>query len=270
MNRQPVWKRFLTVLAGPVMNVALAFAAGVVYFLMLQAHVYPQIDALVEGASAQLQPGDVIVAANGEAISYDDAGTEALRAIIQRDDTVALTVRRGEEMVDVTVVPATVVVDEATGETVKQVGMLFRTSGFAFGEAVELSGRLMRAMSTMLYDVLKDLIFHGQGADQITGVVGTVAVANQVLQQDASMAPYFVAAVSLNLGHRQPAAASGARRGTAGVSHRGGDPPQARAAGEGGHGARRWTAAVFRPRHRGGVARYRDIRALSIQEEACA
>ncbi len=200
MNRQPVWKRFLTVLAGPVMNVALAFAAGVVYFLMLQAHVYPQIDALVEGASAQLQPGDVIVAANGEAISYDDAGTEALRAIIQRDDTVALTVRRGEEMVDVTVVPATVVVDEATGETVKQVGMLFRTSGFAFGEAVELSGRLMRAMSTMLYDVLKDLIFHGQGADQITGVVGTVAVANQVLQQDASMAPYFVAAVSLNLG----------------------------------------------------------------------
>ena len=203
MNRQPVWKRFLTVLAGPAMNLALAFLAGVVYFLMLQAHVYPQIDALVEGGpaqAAQLQPGDVIVAAGGEAISYDDAGTEALRAVIQRGGEVALTVRRGEETVDVTVVPETVVADEETGETTKQVGMLFCTSGFTLGEAVGLSGQMMRAMSTMLYDVLKDLVFHGEGADQVTGVVGTVAVANEVLRLDASMIPYFVAVISLNLG----------------------------------------------------------------------
>ena len=51
-----------------------------------------------------------------------------------------------------------------------------------------------------MYDVLSDLIFRGEGADQVTGVVGTVAVANQMLQLDASMIPYFVVIISLNLG----------------------------------------------------------------------
>lgn len=78
--------------------------------------------------------------------------------------------------------------------------MTFHSGGYSLGESIAASGRLFAEVSTLMYDVLSDLIFRGEGADQVTGVVGTVAVANQMLQLDASMIPYFVVIISLNLG----------------------------------------------------------------------
>ena len=203
MNRQPVWKRLINVLAGPAMNLVLAFLAGIILYLGFAIHIYPQVDSLVAdmpAAESQLEVGDVIIAANGTEIPFDDTGTETLRAIIQQSDSVELTVRRGGETLTVTVEPVVVENAVASGESVRQVGMTFHSGGYSLGESIAASGRLFAEVSTLMYDVLSDLIFRGEGADQVTGVVGTVAVANQMLQLDASMIPYFVVIISLNLG----------------------------------------------------------------------
>lgn len=203
MNRQPVWKRLITVLAGPAMNLVLAFLAGIILYLGFAIHIYPQVDSLVAdmpAAESQLEVGDVIIAANGTEIPFDDTGTETLRAIIQQSDSIELTVQRGSETLTVTVEPVVVENAVASGESVRQVGMTFHSGGYSLGESIAASGRLFAEVSTLMYDVLSDLIFRGEGADQVTGVVGTVAVANQMLQLDASMIPYFVVIISLNLG----------------------------------------------------------------------
>ena len=51
-----------------------------------------------------------------------------------------------------------------------------------------------------MLDSLRNLIFKGQGADQMAGAIGTVAVASEIMQTDRSMILYFVVVISLNLG----------------------------------------------------------------------
>ena len=62
MNQMPVWKRFLTVFAGPAMNFVLAYLAAVAMLCMFYGTVEPRIETVVAdmpAAEAQLQPGEV-------------------------------------------------------------------------------------------------------------------------------------------------------------------------------------------------------------------
>jgi len=117
MNNMPVWKRFLTVAAGPAMNVLFAYLAAVLMLCMFYGTISPSVDTVVDGSpaqQAQLMPGDVITAANGSEIAFDAEGTNALREIIQASDSVQLTVDRGGETIELALVPD-LVTDEATG-----------------------------------------------------------------------------------------------------------------------------------------------------------
>ena len=77
MNNQPVWKRLLTVAAGPAMNFLLAFvfcALLLSNFIVAEyqpriAHIYADTPA----AECALEVGDVLVEINGTSISYDGA-----------------------------------------------------------------------------------------------------------------------------------------------------------------------------------------------------
>lgn len=202
MNNMPVWKRFLTVAAGPAMNVLFAYLAAVVMLCLFYGTVAPSVDTIVEGMpayEAQLQQGDVITAANGSEISYDTEGTNVLREIIQSSESVDLTVQRGDETLNLSLVP-NLVTDEATGETVKQIGVTFKFINYNLATAIPGAGRLLKDMSTMMLDFLKNLIFHGEGAEDMAGPVGTVAVVSQYLALDPSQLVYFAVVISLNLG----------------------------------------------------------------------
>ena len=87
MNNASVWKRILTVFAGPAMNFVLAFLTGIVVLCMFStADVYPEIRQVVDASAAQeagLLPGDEITAVNGEAIAHNASGTQALREAVQ-------------------------------------------------------------------------------------------------------------------------------------------------------------------------------------------
>lgn len=203
MNQMPVWKRFLTVFAGPAMNFVLAYLAAVVMLCMFYGTVEPRIETVVAdmpAAEAQLQPGDVVVAANGTDISCDADGAAVLRGIIRESESVELTVLRNGEAVTATLVPELVVTDEATGETARQIGVTFGIQPISLGAAIPEAGRYLCEITELMLDALRNLVFKGQGADQMAGAIGTVAVASEIMQTDRSMILYFVVVISLNLG----------------------------------------------------------------------
>ncbi|NLG25970.1 MAG: PDZ domain-containing protein, partial [Clostridiales bacterium] len=111
-NNLPAWKRFLAILAGPAMNFALAF---VVAFLCIAAiglpvgAPVPQVAQVAAGMPAELaglQVGDRIVAVNGEAISFDEAGYQRMTELFAGHDAatpVTLTIERGGQSLDLSV-----------------------------------------------------------------------------------------------------------------------------------------------------------------------
>ncbi|MCI5661440.1 MAG: RIP metalloprotease RseP [Clostridia bacterium] len=202
MNNASVWKRILTVFAGPAMNFVLAFLTGIVVLCMFStADVYPEIRQVVDASAAQeagLLPGDEITAVNGEAIAHNASGTQALREAVQTGETIALTVSRGGETLSIDVSPKAIQAED--GAQAYQLGVTFATRNYGFFEAIPASGKMMVGVTEQMFTTLKNLIFHGTGADEMTGTVGTVVVISEVVQRDSSMIWDIIFLISLNLG----------------------------------------------------------------------
>ena len=204
MNNAVVWKRIITIAAGAMMNFVLAYVAAVAMLcLFFIGDILPKVDAVVAdsaAAVAQLQPGDVVAAVDGAAVSYDQQGVEMLRSAIQQKNSVELTVQRGGETLTIPIAAREVVVDEATGETARQIGVNFTARTYTLGEAIPGAGQYMADVTKMLFDTLKNLIFRGEGADEMAGTVGTVVVVSEVVREDSRMVLNILFLLSLNIG----------------------------------------------------------------------
>lgn len=206
MNNQPVWKRFLTVLAGPFMNFVLAF---VVCAVMLNAYFiaesFPIVDSVVAGmpaAEAGLMPGDVITEVNGTAIPEGGAGPRAVTQAMQMDDMtqpIAITVDRGGEPLSFSMV-AEPLTDEETGATRWQIGIVFSSRTFTFGESLREAGSYMVETTQLTLDALKNLIFKGEGLNETVGTVGIITLVSQRAREGMYMVLYLMFIISLNLG----------------------------------------------------------------------
>lgn len=208
----PVWKRFLTVLCGPLMNFALAFLAMVI--LMSINGWYesvPSVHSVIEGTPAHeagLMAGDIITAVDGEPIAYSEQGMARVQAIIAGANEgfgIDLAVDRGDERVDLTIVPA------YSEELQKlQIGIYFGSEHhrFAADELVPEAMRYLADMSTMMLDALKNLFFKGEGLNETMGPVGIISTVSTTVQQGFSQtvtqgfAVIFnmLVIISLNLG----------------------------------------------------------------------
>lgn len=207
MNNQPVWKRFLTVAAGPAMNFVVAFLfCAILLNSFILAEYLPRIDYIYENTPAAecgLELGDVIVDINGTAISFDGEGMEQARSVILNADPtqpVELTIERDGELSVIPVQPAAIV-DEATGETAYQIGIAFGGRTYRFGEALGRScGYIVEFTREMLLS-LKDLVFHGTGVDEMMGPVGIISFVSDQVANDAMYAVVnLIFVLSLNVG----------------------------------------------------------------------
>ena len=206
MNNHAVWKRFLTVLAGPFMNFVLAFAVCAVmlnaYFI---AESYPIVDSVVAGmpaAEAGLLPGDVITEVNGAAIPEDSAGPRAVTQAMQMDDMtqpIAITVDRDGEALSFSMV-AEPLTDAETGATRWQIGIVFSSRTFTFGESLREAGSYMVETTQLTLDALKNLIFKGEGLNETVGTVGIITLVSQRAREGMYMVLYLMFIISLNLG----------------------------------------------------------------------
>lgn len=101
-NNKPVWQRLLILFAGPGMNLLLP----VVIFVGVLATGMPRPEPVVgmveaggPAAQAGLQPGDRVLAVNGQPVTWWDDVEEVLRE--RPGESVPLRVARGDETLDV-------------------------------------------------------------------------------------------------------------------------------------------------------------------------
>ncbi|MBQ8973585.1 MAG: site-2 protease family protein [Clostridia bacterium] len=205
MNSAPVWKRFLTVLAGPMMNFVLAYIAVVIVFVSIPmvVDITPTIEQLSESMPAQsagLRVGDTILAANGVPISNDVNGVTQLRELIQTGASIELTVEREGETLSFPLSPAKVQAED--GSDTYQIGVVFGTVNATetLPQALVEGARQMRSYSTMMLDILRKLIFKFEGAENMAGAIGMVSVVSEQLRSDLRLVLDYTFLISLNLG----------------------------------------------------------------------
>ncbi len=108
---KPKWQRFLVLLAGPVMNIALAFILTVGYYqlgIRVPADANdPVVIGLVQAdspaAAAGLLPGDRVVRVDGE--DMPNWEQFRVRILISANQTISLGVVRGRAEIDVPITP---------------------------------------------------------------------------------------------------------------------------------------------------------------------
>jgi regulator of sigma E protease len=202
-NNQPVWKRFLVTAAGAGMNFVLAFVAILLFFSLYgyTGAELPAIYSVQEGSPAQtagLLPGDRVISVDGVEISYDKAGFDAMYAMFSaRQDAqpMVIGIERGGEVLSVSVSK----VQDADGKWLMGV-TLGANVRVGFGTALRASWQSFKSMSTMMIDMLRNLIFKGEGAEQVSGAVGIVSQMSSYIQQGFDMVLSILATISLNLG----------------------------------------------------------------------
>ena len=203
MNNQPVWKRFLTVLAGPFMNFVLAFVMIVLmltnFYAAENLPVVRQVIADMPAEAAGLAPGDAIIEANGTPIAQSGEGVAQLTQIIRGSDgaPIEFVVERDGQPLSLTVTPVLV---ESGESRVMQIGFYFDYRPFTFLEAVSSAGESMVDTVRQMLDALRRLFFHGEGIKDTTGAVGIVVLVSQMAREGMHEVLWLVYIISLNLG----------------------------------------------------------------------
>ena len=206
MNNQPVWKRFITVLAGPFMNFVLAFVVCALmlhgYFIAESFPVIDQVAAEMPAEAAGLMPGDRIVKVNGVEIGESTAGVNQIVAAIQNHDMSSpidiAVLRAGETLrFDLNAVPAA---GEDGEPTRWQIGIVFKSRTFTLFEAMRESGAYMADTTKLMLESLRNLIFKGEGIEDTAGTVGIIALVSQRAREGVYMVLWLMFIISLNLG----------------------------------------------------------------------
>jgi regulator of sigma E protease len=214
--RQPVWKRIVVIAAGPTVNILLAFV-----ILFALAFTVEKGTELVVGkpepdtpAARVLEQGDRIVAVDGVRVTGKDLASDAERISNQinshecageptsgcRAETPAriVVVRDGER----TVLHARPFYDPAVERF--RLGFPIREGGLvpvdpSVAGAADIAIDQMWFVSSKTVSVIAR-IFEPEQREQVSGIVGTSAVAREVIDFGPREALFLLAIVSLSLG----------------------------------------------------------------------
>ncbi|MBQ7486421.1 MAG: site-2 protease family protein [Clostridia bacterium] len=197
-NNQALWKRAVTIFAGPLMNFIAAFFAIVIYLSVIGLNGAVSRVAITEpnAAEAGLLAGDTIIEVNGTAVASPVDISAAISAC--EGQTVTLTVERGQETKEIAISPF---YDEAAGRW--RVGFTFdqERQRVSLLYSLPFSVRYNAESATLIVKTLKALITRGQGVDEVTGPVGTVYAISEITR-DGGIDIIFdlLAIISVNLG----------------------------------------------------------------------
>jgi regulator of sigma E protease len=212
--RQKVWKRIVVVAAGPAVNIVLAFAILFgVYWANGQLEYNQQVDEVRKGSPAAriLQPGDTIVAIDGQRLS--GLGTEDRLIRFQEivashkcpgkqvdgclaGEPVRLKVERDGRIETFSLKPR---YDEDAKRAL--VGFSYDTRNVEVGPGTAASeaGDAIWEVATGTLHVFTHL-FEEEQREQVSGVVGISDVGHQVIEKGLERSLLLLAFVSLSLG----------------------------------------------------------------------
>lgn len=204
------WKRLLTILAGPVMNMLLAFVVAIAFFLLSgvpevtgpSVTTVQTVNANSPAELAGFQPYDVIKSINEEPVTNNvteainrttQSGSQELRVVIERPG-------KGEMTLNVTPL-----YNQTERRYMMGVNLLTNTPQewrrVGMGETIIAAFWMCVDAGRSILEALNNLIFRGQGAGEVTGIVGVTQTIVATTQQ--SQLPgylYLMCLISVNLG----------------------------------------------------------------------
>jgi regulator of sigma E protease len=196
-----VWKRFLTIFAGPAMNFALAYLTLAVFFLAVGVvHSAPVVGQVAPGTEAQaagLEVGDVITAVDGQAIENSEAGAARLVELIgegRPDDPIELTIDRAGQAHTVLVAP------RQTEDGTYKIGIVLGVVRHSLFDSLSLAGHRIVDITRLMLDSLKGLAFRGEGVEDAMGPVGIISFMTREISQDFYTVINLIVIISLNVG----------------------------------------------------------------------
>ena len=211
--RQPVWKRIVVILAGPLVNVVIAFAvfAGV-YMVNGTVEPPPRVAAVEPGSPAdgKLRPGDTIVAVDGRRPTGDTLQAQSAFVVARigahrcampapgcRPATpVTLAVRRGGRLRTVSITPfydareRRMRIGFAPDGTPHEAGPL---------RAAGLSAEQMWAITEGTVSTIAGVL-NPEKRREISSVVGSYEVTRQAFELSTTRAVLLLGVISLSLG----------------------------------------------------------------------
>lgn len=202
-NNAPVWKRMISVFAGPAMNFVLAFVVAVVLMAAYGVTIAtPFIAGVDEGSPAYeagLAAGDQFVSVGGVEMNGKTV-TEVSSAIAGQGvgAPVELTVLRDGEEVTLTIRPK---YSESEGRWLIGITIQQGYTPMPAAGILPAAWDTCADASTAIVEALGKLFTTGEGLDQTTGPVGVVQlVAEQTRQGGLEIFLYLTVLISINLG----------------------------------------------------------------------
>ncbi len=211
-NRFSVGKRLLTIIMGPLMNLALAIVVAVVMYALTGVPVadgdmITLVRSVNKGSVAEhagLLPNDMLLSVDGQKVvdgnlpelfAQDTTGKERSLQIIRMVD--------GKET-EITI-PITPLFDPVEQRNMIGIGMsiaqpLKYVKG-SFGDIINNALELSYRAGTMVINAVVNLVTRGEGAGEVAGVVGiTKMIVDEIQQTQLQGYLYLMVVISINLG----------------------------------------------------------------------
>ncbi|MDD3334879.1 MAG: M50 family metallopeptidase [Eubacteriales bacterium] len=200
-NKAAVWKRMLSVAAGPLMNFVLAFAVAI--WLMAaygMVAVTPQISDVESGMPAEtagLRAGDVFLSVNGQEVADQSVQFVSEAIGSGAGETVEVTVNRDGEQKTFTIIPT-----YDSGLERYRLGVTITgAQPMPSSMVVPAAWEACKQASVAIVGALGKLVTTGEGLDQTAGPVGVVQlVAEETRQGGLEIYLSLIVMISINLG----------------------------------------------------------------------
>lgn len=202
---RPSWQRASIVVAGVVMNFLLAVVL-ISYLFATQGVAVPSknvriVEVLKDGPSyvAGVKNNDVILSINSKMVEKNEDFINETNAHL--GEAVVLKLKRGEKVIAITLIPRR---EHPKGEGPLGVAITnietkkyswYEAPFFGTVEAVNFSYLIGKG----LFDMLLNLVLHGQKPTGIAGPVGVAQLTGQAVSYGLNATLWFMALLSLNL-----------------------------------------------------------------------
>ncbi|WP_377288565.1 RIP metalloprotease RseP [Rhizobium sp. SG2393] len=206
-----LWKRAITVAAGPIANFILAIAIFAVLFSIYGRRIAdPVVSEVRAGSAAQeagIIPGDRLIAIDGHTVTTFD---DVRRYVSVRPEmSIVVTIQRGSEKRDLTMVPKRTELTDQFGNKMELgvIGVVtdetagsFRTVTYGPLEAVAEGAVQSWHIVTGTFDYISNLIAGRMKADQLGGPIRVAQASGQMATLGVAAVLQLAAMLSVSIG----------------------------------------------------------------------
>lgn len=196
-NAQKAWKRFVVILAGPLMNLVFALVFAIVALTAYgdyKAAVAEVPSTTSPAYIAGLQPGDLVYAINGETVSSTQDAVNKIIAV--KENEAVITVVRGEETLDLKLEN---IYNEEAGRNLIGITMGLVRVPYTFPEAVVGSFAYIGDIIREMFAFLGGIFTKGVQPGDVAGPIGTISIIGTAVRVGLEMVLRLSVMLSVNL-----------------------------------------------------------------------